>query len=249
MKKIFLALIISLLTGITVYATPEKLHYVVTYKWGLIQKDAGDVEITRTPKGDGYELKLIAKTKPWADRIYKVRDTLVSVTDKEKYRPHHYSYIAHEKNKFRRDEIKFSYSGNKVSASAEKYREDKNGNVNHSSALLEADGLTYDMLSVYFFLRELDYANIHPGEKINATIFSGTKKENLEVKCVGLENVKLSDKSEHEAWHIMFKFTQAEGKKSSDDINCWVSTSPSHIPLLIIGNLPIGQVRVNYQAP
>ena len=73
----------------------EKLNYVVTYKWGLIQKDAGDVTITKKPHGSGYELRLIAKTKPWADKIYKVRDTLTSYTKSSKYSPEHYIYIAH----------------------------------------------------------------------------------------------------------------------------------------------------------
>ncbi|MCH5225167.1 MAG: DUF3108 domain-containing protein [Muribaculaceae bacterium] len=246
MRRIFLLLVATLCVAMVSYATPEKLNYVVTYKWGLIQKDAGDVEITRTPRAEGYELRLVARTKPWADRIYKVRDTLISVTSKEKYRPIHYTYIAHEKNKYRRDEVKFTYIGNTVKGDAEKYKEDKNGNIKHTATTLEATGPAYDMLSVYFFLRELDYANMKPGEIINASIFSGSKKENLEVKCVGKENIQLRDKSEHEAWHITFKFTQAEGKKSSDDINCWVSTAPSHIPLLIVGNLPIGQVRVHF---
>lgn len=249
MKRFCLIFILLLAFNAICFATPEKLHYIVTYKWGLIQKDAGEVEITRIPKGDNYELKLTAKTKPWADRIYKLRDTLISTTSKEHYRPYQYTYIAHEKNKYRRDDIKFIYSGNSVKGESVKYREDKNGNVNQSSHHLEGTIPTYDMLSVYFFLRDLDYSNMKPGEKLNATIFSGSKEENLEVRCEGKEKIQLRDKSEHEAWHILFKFTQKGGKKSSDDINCWVSTAPSHIPLLIIGNLPIGQVRVNYVAP
>lgn len=249
MKRILFAISLMILLGVSAFAnTPEKLNYVVTYKWGLIQKDAGDVEITKHPKGDGYELKLVAKTKPWADRIYKLRDTLVSVTERERYRPLHYTYIAHEKNKYRKDDIKFHYEGNSVKGDAHKYKEDKNGNINHSTHTLEGMGPTYDMLSVYFFLREIDYSNLKAGETVHATIFSGSKEENLEVRCEGKETVKLSDKSEHEAWHIVFKFTQKGGKKSSDDINCWISTEPSHIPLLIVGNLPIGQVRVNYIA-
>ncbi|MCH5238696.1 MAG: DUF3108 domain-containing protein [Muribaculaceae bacterium] len=247
MKRLITHILLLILTC-SAFASTEKLNYVVTYKWGIIQKDAGDVEIYTTPHGNGYELKLIAKTKPWADHIYKVRDTLVSITEKQRYRPLNYTYIAHEKNRFRKDLINFSYSGNNVTAHAEKVREDKKGNIKNSSAVLEASGPTYDMLSVYFFIRDLDYANMKPGENTNATIISGTKKENLEVKFLGKERVKLSDKSEHDAWHITFKFTQQEGKKSSDDINCWISDDDRHIPLLIIGNLPIGQVRVNYLA-
>lgn len=245
-----LAIIFSILIlgcSFMVASSPEKLNYVVTYKWGLIQKDAGDVEITKKPQGDGYELKLIARTKPWADKIYKVRDTLVSITQKESYKPLHYTYIAHEKNKYRKDDITFSYSGSGVKGKAEKYKENKKGEVEHSTNHLEGTLPTYDMLSVYFFLRDIDYASLKSGETIHATIFSGSKEEFLEVRCEGKEMIQLRDKSEHEAWHILFKFTQKGGTKSSDDINCWISTEAPHIPLLIIGNLPIGQVRVNYE--
>lgn len=242
---VILAAIISLHLCVNA-STSEKFNYIVTYKWGLINKDAGEVEIIKQPKGDGYELKLIARTKPWADRIYKVRDTLISVTGKEKYRPINYTYIAHEKNKYRKEQVKFTYAGNKVKGSAERYKEDKNGNVKHTTAEMESTLPTYDMLSVYFFLRELDYANMKPGETLRASIFSGSKHENLDVRCEGIETVELRDKSKHEAWHIVFKFTQQGGKKSSDDINCWISTDSRHVPLLIVGNLPIGQIRVHH---
>lgn len=246
MKRLFVISILSILFCFSVLAIEtEKLNYVVTYKWGLIQKDAGDVEITKRKHGDGYELKLIAATKPWADRIYKVRDTLISVTSKERYRPERYIYVAHEKNKYRRDEIKFSYSGNTVRGDSKKYKEDKNGNITETISQLEGTYPAYDMLSVYFFLRDINYAALKPDEKVHATIFSGSKEENLDVWCLGKEMVQLRDKSQEEAWHIVFKFTQGAGKKSSDDINCWVATAPPHNPLLIVGNLPIGQVRVH----
>ena len=249
MKRFLILISFILALAVSSYAAnPEKLNYVVTYKWGLIQKDAGDVEITKKDKGDSYELRLVAKTKPWADKIYRLRDTLVSVTHKEHYRPLHYTYIAHEKNKYRKDDIKFIYEGKKIKGQAEKYKENKKGEIVHSTNQLESDIQAYDMLSVYFFLRDLDYSSLKPGETVNATIFSGSKEELLTVKCQGKEEIELRDKSKHEAWHILFKFTQKGGTKSSDDINCWISTKPPYIPLLIIGNLPIGQVRVNYEA-
>lgn len=245
MKKSAL-LILILFVSSAFAAQKETFNYVVTYKWGLIHKDAGTVKISQTPTADGYELKLIATSKPWADRIYKVRDTLTSYTLRDRYKPLKYSYIAHERNKFRRDEISFSYSGDRVTGHSEKYTEDKKGNISQSTHTLEGLGPTYDMLSVYFFLRTLDYANMKAGETVKATIFSGSKEENLTVRCEGKEMIQLRDKTEKEAWHILFRFTQKGGKKSSDDISCWISTDPSHIPYLIVGNLPVGQIRVNY---
>ena len=242
-------LLIFFLIGISLYSysqAVEKFKYVVTYKWGLIQKDAGDVLITKTPQGKGYELKMIASTKPWADNIYKVRDTMISVTSKEKYLPQSYTFLKHEKNKYRRDDIKFTYSGNKVSGQLTKYKEGKKGEITKSTHQLEGTVPTNDMLSVYFFLRELDYSKLKSGDEVKATIFSGSKSENLVLKCKGKEKIKLRDKKEYETWHIVFNFTREGGKKSSDDISCWISTDPSHIPLQIIGELPIGQIRVQY---
>lgn len=245
MKRLIGLIIFSFLLIFSISASSETLNYVVSYKWGLIHKDAGDVTITRREKDGGYELKMIASTRPWADRIYKVRDTIVSNTSKDHFRPITYRYIAHEKNKYKRDDIKFSYAGNKVTGSAHRYREGKNGEVTQSDKTLEGELPVYDMLSIYFFLRNLDFSNMKNGDKIKATIFSGDKVEELTVRCVGKEMVKLKDKSEEEAWHILFNFTSGGGKKSSDDINCWISTDPAHDPLLIVGNLPIGQIRVN----
>ena len=247
MKRLLTAFALIICISIGAFASDhETFSYVVTYKWGLIQKDAGDVKITKKPHKDGYELRMVAATKPWADRIYKLRDTLTSVTLRDRYKPLSYTYIAHEKNKYRKDEIKFSYSGNKVTGNSIKYKEDKKGNVYGSEHELEGFGPTYDMLSVYFFLRELDYSNMKAGDTVEANIFSGSKEEKLTVRCEGKEKIQLRNKQDAEAWHIVFKFTQKGGAKSSDDINCWISTDSSHTPLLIVGNLPIGQIKVHY---
>ena len=60
----------------------ETLHYVITYKWGLITKDSGDATLSLKNQGSRYYIKLTGKTRPWADDLFQVRDTLVSVMDK-----------------------------------------------------------------------------------------------------------------------------------------------------------------------
>ena len=55
---------------------PETLQYRVMYKWGLINKQAGSATLTLTHKAKNYQAKLSAKSEPWADRIFRVRDTL-----------------------------------------------------------------------------------------------------------------------------------------------------------------------------
>ena len=61
-----------------------------------------------------------------------------------------------------------------------------------------------------------------------------------------MKQLQLRDKSRHQAHHIKLQFTQDGGKKSSDDIDAYISTMPNRIPLLVVGKLPIGEIKCYY---
>ena len=46
------------------------------FKWGLISKQAAEQPLTLKQTPTQYMASLAARSEPWADRIYKVRDTL-----------------------------------------------------------------------------------------------------------------------------------------------------------------------------
>lgn len=222
----------------------ETLHYVITYKWGLIHKEAATAALSLRSAGNKYNLTLTAKTKPWADNVFRVRDTLTSVVSQVDLMPLRYVKTSHEGGRYGRDEIDFSYAGKSVTGKATRHRTDKKGKKTETHVSLQSTGPTYDMLSVFYYLRTLDYRSLSGGTTATATIFSGKKSEKLTIRCLGKERIEMRDKTHAEAWHIKFRFTTGGGAKSSDDIDAWISTGPRHIPLQVFGNLPVGQVRV-----
>ncbi len=224
----------------------ENLHYVISYKWGLIHKDAGDATLSLLNNGNNYQLILAAKTKPWADKVYQVRDTLLGTIRKSDFKPLSYSKITHEKGRYGKDHITYSYSGTKVTGNCHRIRKDKAGNLNESTKTLTASGPVYDMLSVFYYLRNINYDDLNAGKAIKATVFSGSKAETITIKSLGKEQIQLRDKTKREAYHILFNFTTEGKKKSSDDINAWISADSVHIPLYLVGKLPVGQVRVYF---
>lgn len=249
MKNI-VSIVIALLTvfactlsawGATPFAN-ETLHYVISYKWGLIHKDAGEASLTLRRQGDRYNIMLAAKTKPWADKIYSVRDTLNGTLTVHGLRPVYYHKITHEKGKYARDEVTYSVSGQTTIGKARRIRM-KEGVPRVSEKTLTAAGPVYDMLSIFYYLRKLDYDQLNKNRIYTATVFSGNKKETIRIHSLGRERIKLRDKSEREAYHIRFNFTQEGGKKSSDDMDTWISTDSAHIPLYLVGKLPVGEVR------
>lgn len=219
----------------------ETLKYVITYKWGLITKDSGDATMTLKNKGSDYHIVLTGKTRPWADSFFSVRDTLVSVIERSSFRPRSYTKLAHEGGKYSKDVIHYSYAGSVVGGSVKKHRE-KKGKVTSSDLELTATGQTYDMLSVFYWLRTIDVDNLINGKKLKSTLFSGSFAETVTIWKVGEEKIKMRDGSRREAWHLRFKFTSKGGKKSSDDIDAWISKDDRRIPLHIRASLPIGKV-------
>ena len=219
--------------------TTETLNYQIVYHWGLIWKHAGNAQLTVNRTADGnYASQLVARTRSWAEKIYKVRDTL-KVTMNPDFTPIRYDKLTHEKSYYAHDVVKFSYADGKTTGQCTRNRKNK-PTVNIT---LQSPGKAYDMLSVFYMLRNLDFEQIPVGKTYTTTIFSGKSKETLTITYKGVQNIKLRDGSKHNAFHVQFSFTQDGRKKSSDDLDTWLSTGEARVPLMFVGKLPIGEVR------
>jgi len=234
--------------GHSLEISKELLTYDVTYKWGLIHKKAGSVSLTTVPHATDKEFNalLVASTAPWADKFFMLRDTLKGTIDSRSFIPRYYERIAHEGGSYARDILHYTRSGQKVSAKAALWRKNKKDTeIKQSERLHEAEGLTLDMLSSFYFMRQIDFASMKKGDAVRMNIFSGKKKEYLTIHFKGIENVKIG-KTQCQSYHITFTFTTEGGKVSSDNMDAWISTDPSRIPLLMEGKLPVGKVRAIY---
>lgn len=218
----------------------ETLKYDIVYHWGLIWKHAGSATLTVKPQGSNYQVMLAARTISWADKVFKVRDTLsCTMQPVVGLRPLVYRKASHEGKHTGVDIVRYSYSGKVSNAECTRIRPGKaDQHIN-----LQANGQAYDMLSIFYYLRSLDFNAMTVGRTYSTTVFSGKKKETLRLKLVGSESIELRDKSKHKAYHISFTFTTDGQTKSSDDMHVWISTDSAHKPLMMKGKLPIGEVR------
>ena len=81
MKHFICALLLSVCSvfgAAGVELPDENLNYIVLYKWGLINKDAASAVLSLRSDDGHYYARMSARTLPWADKVFKVRDTLVS---------------------------------------------------------------------------------------------------------------------------------------------------------------------------
>ena len=72
----------------------ESLRYKVLYRWGLINKTAGYADIRMLPGGgEMCYAQLTAASEPWADKFYKVRDTLKTTMHRADFSPSYYEKL------------------------------------------------------------------------------------------------------------------------------------------------------------
>lgn len=221
----------------------EHLSYRVTYKWGLIQKQAGSAQITLRKLNDGYSAMLTARSQPWADRIFSVRDTLTGRMRSGDMSPLLYDKATHEDGVYRHDVIRYTYSGNRIIADCERFKRNKKGITSVNDTILSAHMPGTDMLSVYYFVRRLPFDTMKPGTVTRANIFSGKKIETLAITYEGRETIKLDGKR-YECFKIHFRFSSERLKDSSAPMSAWLRTDGSRIPVKLVGALPIGQIQV-----
>ncbi len=240
MKRTILLLAVGSLLSLMSHAvnyTNEMLNYQIVFSWGMVWKHAGDATLSIKKTSTGYQAQLTGKTRSWADKVYPVRDTL-KCTLNSKLQPLRYEKLTHEKDYYARDLVEYSYNYSHTSAKCTRFR--KSGDTTTQlSAMCQA----YDMLSVFYMLRDLDFAVLTASKPFTTVIFSGKEKEYLTIRYKGVEKVKMRDGSKREAHHVVFKFTQKGGKTSSDDLDAWLSTDEAHVPLLLQGALPVGKVK------
>lgn len=247
MKKTICILITAILAAICANASdfkPETLKYKVMYKWGLINKKAGDVTITLRSVGDLYNAELSAQTAPWADRFYKVRDTLRSEIIKEGLRPLSYEKRAHESKDFNSDRVAYRYEGGSVYGDCS-HRWFRDGELKrHRDTTLVAEGTTVDMLTAFYFMRTIPFASMAKGEARKVNIYSGKRKELLTIKYLGKEEVK-NDGKVYDCFKVAFVFTSGDGgkKKTSDDMFAWITADDGRLPVKLEGKLPVGSVK------
>lgn len=246
MKRLAIALAVAMLACACAWAVgplaDETITYKVMYKWGLINKRAGTVNVSLKNEGDNYECLLTARTEPWADGMYKVRDTLTCTIAREGFKPILYIKNSHEGPEYEYNVVSYFRQGSTTKANVSTYRTKKGKVKRDEQKVLEGEGVTLDMFSAYYYMRSLPFDQWQPGHSLSLNVFSGRKKELLTIKYHGTEQIELDGKL-YDCYSITFLFTSDGKKKSSDDMEAWITTDAARLPVKLEGKLPIGSIR------
>ncbi len=190
-----------------------------------------------------YKGQMIARTLTFADRIFRVRDTLNVVMKGVEMRPHFYEKISDEDNTYRRDEVYYHYSDNGIKGLTKLYRPKRNAVESYT---LEAEENAYDMMSVFYYMRTLDFEKAKMKQRFPVKIFSGKKVENLSIEYMGRTIFNAPTGRVFNAFKVRLRFSMGNGEKESENITAWISDDGRKIPLQVEGRLTLGALKAFY---
>jgi hypothetical protein len=230
----------------------EELKYEVKYKYGLVMLRAGTANFTTTPYQDNgnsaYRSALDFKTSSFFDRIFRIRDTLVSEAN-EYLEPLHHRKNINEGNTHFTEEL-FVHEFN-VDYTEVRIRRHNAVSVRFDT-ILSATNIGFDMINVFVWFRSLDYSKMENGKSFSITAFVGRDKVNMVVHYEGKTVIEESKNIPSKTLKLVVDIIDVAFKESKSAMEIWISDDENKIPLKIKAKLKIGSAEaelLSYKKP
>ena len=243
MKRVWLLILLlgwgGTLFSQTKYPPVEQLVYTGYYNWGIIWVKAGRVEFSLA-KSDKYpdaeKLVAVGQSLPSWDWIFTVRDTLVSHYDAKTFMPYEFSRKAHEGSYHKTFDYVFHYEDSLVL-----------GDVHRIGKFRRTDTVkllpdTYDMLSVAWMTRELDFDRYQKNQLIPIRILIDSKIYDLHIRYLGTDKIKIAGRK-RDAYVFSPLLVEGEVFKGGEGMKIWVSKDEYRLPLMVEAKILVGSVK------
>lgn len=236
----------------------ENLSYSIYFHMGFIWAKAGQGKLTykkeTTKSGQTqYHGRLAAQSLSIVEHIMKVRDTLDCWFNADMV-----------PTRFRKGTHEGSYNSVALNTYAPYWHDNEAGNTltNVDSTFVTINrwrkkgddprhddiekftnkGVAYDMLSVFYSIRRLDYSTMKKGKKLQFVCYDGLKCQTINVEFMGKETCELRNEKKYSSYLVHLTF-DTKGQKNTP-LQVWLSTTSDHRPVkAVIGLKRIGSVQ------
>lgn len=228
------------------YKGGEVINFDIRYKYGVIMMKGGSAEYkiddatynSRT----AHKTSMNFKTNGFFDKIFKVRDTLITYTNL-KSTPIYFERSIHEgSTKFTEETIFNSFSPNYTEVRT--IRKNEEG-ITRFDTLLVADMEGFDFLSIFTHMRTWDFSSMPLESIFHIAIFTGKKKTNIIIRFKGQTLLERSETLKYRAYKIELDITDVAFSESKNAVEAWISDDDNHIPLKIKAKLKMGAMEVD----
>lgn len=219
----------------------ETLSYNLYFNWKFIWVTVGSasMNISRTTHQgeEAYRCHLITRGNSRADKLFVLRDTLVSVVNKE-LTPLYYRKGALEGDRYTVDEVWYSYPDGK-SHIKQRFR-NRHGEIKEHNR--KSDVCIYDMMSMLLRARSFDVSDYKIGQKIHFPMADGDDVDEETLIYRGKETFKMENTGTKYRC-LVFSFVEYEEGEEKEVITFYVTDDENHLPVRLDMYLRFGSAK------
>jgi hypothetical protein len=209
----------------------ETIQYKLKYGFftaaeATIQVSATDIKFNNRPT---YHLNVQGSTSGSFDIFYKVRNRYDSYIDQKNFTPYLYTENIREANYTRNDKVRFYQTEKKV--------------VANKGTFKSATDQTFDLVSAYYFSRNLDLTDVKQGDKFIINYFLDDEITPLSIEYLGKEIVKTSL---GKIRCLKFSPSIRAGRifRKGSRLYLWISDDANRIPVKAQAEVVVGAITM-----
>ncbi len=226
----------------TFFQAGEVLTYDLYYKNGLLNIKAGTSSLKTVADNfnniDAYKMTLLAESTGTARKVFSLNDTLTCYTTKDLV-PLMYLKNAREGKSHTVERVIYTYGSQGISLNTKRV---KNG-VFRFEETLKSNTCIYDMMSVVFYARALNYTGMKKGDTSKADFISGRKKVSMIIEYGGIETVEANDDKKYSCIKLTLSIMDDAFSDKKEAMKVYITNDNNRLPVRLDSKLNIGSTR------
>ncbi|MBY0244230.1 MAG: DUF3108 domain-containing protein [Sphingobacteriaceae bacterium] len=212
---------------------------VLTYKlkYGFITAGEGKIKILPSDlmfdTKPTYRISVDVRTSGTFDIFYKIRDHYDSYVDRQNLTPYFYQENIREGRYQRQDKARFYQDTKKVVSNRGNFDTETNQ--------------TFDLVSTYYFARNLDLSKTKIGDRIKFNYFLGDAISTLQIEYVGREVIETKI-GKLKCLKFIPSINPGRVFKKDSKMFLWVTDDENRIPVKAEVEILVGSVKLEIDA-
>lgn len=224
----------------------EELTYDLYFKYGILNPKAGESTLKtiseRYNNKDAYKMSLTAKSSGVVNSIFSINDTLSARMTKDLV-PLAFHKDAEEGGDHTIENMTYTYHpSGEISVHTKRT---KNGEERFDE-VIKYNSCVYDMVSVVFYARTLDYANMKKGDEVKVDFITGKRKAYMIIEHQGIENIKANDGKTYSCIKLVLSMMNVGDKAFEDKeeaMKVYITNDENRMPVRLDSKLKVGSTR------
>ncbi|MBT6438379.1 MAG: DUF3108 domain-containing protein [Flavobacteriales bacterium] len=218
----------------------EYLEYNVTYDWGFVTLNAGEVifEVNNEKKSgkDVYHIEGTGRTYENYDWMYKVRDKYDTWVDTTDLSPNEFWRTADEGGAKYSNYYTFDRTVDSI------YTKSTTEDIEKLDTLAHEDCL-FDVLSLVYYCRTVNFDSLEINQKVPLVLILGGERTEIFIRYLGKEVQEVEDVGSFNT--IKFSALLVEGSMFSggEDMYIWLTDDKNRLPIRVQAEIWVGSVN------